>query len=486
VKLGLVSQAGYYPTKEENTQHSKMRSYWTKDAKRHVTTRKSTTVSDTTKQVKEIEEPNAIRIRLNIKVQAWTDRMLAALVNGVKGNKWFSLIDKITASGTLGIGWTMVERNQGAAGVDKVSVERVARDPFRYLQEIEAEIKEGIYEPLAIRRVDIPKGDGKTRPLGIPVVKDRIVQAAIKLVIEPIFENEFIDTSYGFRPGRGCKDALRQVQENINQGYTWVLDADLQSYFDTIPWDRLMARIEEKIADRKVLQLIEQFLKADIMEECKCWTPSQGTPQGGVLSPLLSNIYLHPLDKLMKENGIRMVRYADDFVIMCKSQEEAEEAYNKVKTWVNDNGLTLHPEKTHIGNCKSPGEGFEFLGYRFENGKRTVRKKSLTKFKDKVRELTRRNNGRSMNVIIAKLNSMLRGWFGYFKHAHHWIFGSLDAWIRRRLRSILKRRKKGNGLARTLKDHLKWPNAYFAKVGLFSLATAHQKVVNALKTAEAC
>ncbi len=444
----------------------------------------SSPVLEITKQEEEKLNPlDSVRWKLGIKVRAWTDRMLAALVNGVKGRKWFSLIDKINTIDTLQTSWKVVERNQGAAGVDKVTIEKIAANPIKYLKEIENEIREDKYQVTAIRRVYIPKGEGKTRPLGIPTVKDRIVQGAIKLIIEPIFEQEFVQTSFGFRPNRGCKDALRVVQANLNAGYTWVVDADLQSYFDTIPHDKLMERIRERIADGEVLTLIEQFLKAKIMEECKEWIPEGGAPQGAVLSPLFSNIYLHPLDKLMEERGIKMVRYADDFVVMCKTKEEAYTAYEYVKEWVEINGLTIHPEKTHIGNADQPKQGFEFLGYRFENGRRDVRKKSLDKLKDKIRLITKRNAGFAMSSIIKELNLSLKGWFQYFKHAHKWTFGSLDAWIRRRLRAILKRREKKKGLGKTLKDHTKWPNKFFAEAGLFSLQMAYKKAMEAIKTA---
>jgi RNA-directed DNA polymerase len=408
--------------------------------------------------------------------------MLTALTNGVKGNKWFSLIDKIISNNTIRTAWDLVERNRGSSGVDRVTIEKFEANYSKYLVEIQEELRQGVYKPLQIRRVFIPKGDGKMRPLGIPCVKDRIVQCAIKLIIEPIFEYEFVDTSYGFRPGRGCKDALRRVQENLDQGYTYVVDADLQSYFDTIPHNKLMDRIQEKIADGKVLELINSFLKQNILEECREWTPISGCPQGAVLSPLLSNIYLHPLDVLMRNERIRMVRYADDFVIMCNSKEDADRAYDIMKKWIIENDLTLHPEKTHIGNCLIAGQGFEFLGYKFECGIREVRKKSLNKLKDKIRSLTRRNNGNSIEWIISKLNPILRGWFGYFKHAHKWTFERLDGWIRRRLRAILKRHNKSNGMGKTLNDHIRWPNKFFANLKLIFLVERHKECLCALKS----
>lgn len=407
-----------------------------------------------------------------VEATIWTERMLSALVNGVKGGKWFSLIDKVMAPKTLAVAWQKVRANKGAAGVDGLSIGRFAAKADLYLSELATALREGTYRPQAVKRVDIPKGDGRTRPLGIPTVKDRIVQQAVKLAIEPIFENGFCDGSYGFRPGRGCHDALREVDRLIQEGYTFVVDADLQSYFDTIPHERLMARVEEKVSDGRLLDLIRAWLKADILKGLERWTPTGGTPQGGVLSPLLANIYLDPLDRLMAERGYRMVRYADDFVILTRSREEADEALALVRAWVTERGLTLHPEKTRVGDCRQPGEGFEFLGYRFEAGRRDVRKKSFERVKDAIREKTRRRRGDSLECVIADLNRTLRGWFGYFKHAHPFIFQTLDGFIRRRLRALLRRQEKRRGLGNSLADSRRWPNAFFANAGLFALHTA--------------
>lgn len=409
-----------------------------------------------------------------VKVKAWTDRMLMALVNGVKGDKWYSLYDKIANLDTLKQAWEFVKKNKGAAGVDKISVIKFDRHWVKYLKEILDQLKDGTYDPLAVKRVYIDKGNGQRelRPLGIPAVKDRIVQAAIKMIMEPIFEREFMPTSYGFRPNRGCKDALREVNSYINSGFTWYVDADLKSYFDTIPHGKLIERVEERIADGRTLEIITKYLKQNIMDENKEWTPIEGTPQGAVLSPLLANIYLHPLDRLMEESKLRIVRYADDFVILCESQEEAQKALGIVKEWVQNNGLILHPEKTRIGNCIEEGDGFDFLGYRFEAGKKQVRQKSLTKMKDRIRSLTKRCNGQSLYKIIEDLNRTLRGWFEYFKHAHEWTFERLDSFIRRRLRAVLRKRMKRPGMGKTKVDHAKWPNKYFTKLGLFSLKDA--------------
>jgi RNA-directed DNA polymerase len=333
-------------------------------------------------------------------------------------------------------------------------------------------LKSGQYQPSPVKRIDIPKGNGQTRPLGIPSVKDRVVQTALKMAIEPIFETRFRDGSFGFRPGRGCKDALREVDGLLKEGYTHVVDADLKGYFDSIPRDGLMAQVAKEISDGRVLALIEDFLCQDVMKGMERWTPATGTPQGAVISPLLANIYLHPLDLLMEEAGHRMVRYADDFVILCRTEEEAEEALRRVAAWTTSNGLTLHPDKTRLGDIQQPGQGFDFLGYRFEAGRRYVRDKSRQAFKDKVRAKTKRSRGVSLKQIVSELNPMLRGWFEYFKHAVPSEFRLADGFIRRRLRAILRKQEKRPGLGRSLDDHRRWPNAYFASFGLFTMSTA--------------
>jgi len=398
--------------------------------------------------------------------------MVSALDNGVKGGKWFSLVDKVIRPTTLDAAWHKVAQNKGAAGVDGQSIERFAAQADRYLQELHDSLKDGSYRPNPIKRVEIPKGDGQTRPLGIPTVKDRIVQTALKMVIEPIFEAQFRPGSYGFRPGRGCKDALREVDRLLKDGFTWVVDADLQGYFDSIPHDRLMARVAASISDGRVLALLDGFLRQDIMKDMARWTPTAGTPQGAVISPLLANLYLHPLDLLLEQSGRRMVRYADDFVILCRSEEAALTVLRQVEAWAAAEGLTLHPDKTRIGDSRQPGQGFEFLGYRFEAGRRLVRKKSLQALKDKVRAKTSRSRGDSLERIIADLNPLLRGWFGYFKHATPALYGVLDGFVRRRLRAILRKQEKRPGIGRCRADHQRWPNAFFAAHGLFTLHAA--------------
>src|SRR5882724_10652750 len=311
----------------------------------------------------------------------WTKRMLAALESGVKGGKWYSLIDKLHPEATLRRAFEQVKANRGAAGVDHVTIERYASDLDANLKRLSEELRSGSYRPQAIRRHYIPKpGSAEKRPLGIPTVRDRVVQTALRMVLEPIFERDFATHSYGFRPGRGCKDALRRVTELLEAGYVHIVDADLKSYFDTIPKDRLLALVGRKMADGRVMALIKSFLEQGVLDGDQEWVPEEGTPQGAVISPLLSNIYLDPLDHLMAERGFEMVRYADDFVVMCRSEGEAAAALAEVQRWTASAGLTLHPTKTRLVNA--PEEGFDFLGYRFMAGTRQPRDKSLRKFKD--------------------------------------------------------------------------------------------------------
>jgi RNA-directed DNA polymerase len=434
--------------------------------KDRVTEVRPAAVSDRTKQAGEVRarwpwaEP-----------EVWTERMLTTLEQGVKGGKWFSLIDKVYRPATLEIAFKKVKANKGAAGVDHQTVEMFDKDRTKHLTQLTEQLQEGTYCPRPNRRKYISKGSGADeRPLGIPTVRDRVVQASLKMVLEPIFERDFAQESYGFRPGRGCKDALRRVQQLLDKGYTWVVDADLKSYFDTIPHEHLLRRIEEKISDGRVLKLIQQFLEQEVMEPIKKWTPERGAPQGAVLSPLLSNIYLDPLDHLMSPGEAEMVRYADDFVILCRNEQQARQALKMVEKWTADNGLTLHPEKTHVVDATKPG-GFDYLGYHFERGYRWPRKKSLKKLKDEIRSKTQRSNGHSLEQIITRVNQSLKGWFEYFKHSHPTTFEPLDGWIRMRLRSILRKRRGGKGRGRG-SDHQRWTNAYFAEQGLFSLATA--------------
>jgi RNA-directed DNA polymerase len=403
----------------------------------------------------------------------WTERMLATLETGIEGGKWFRLIDKVWSAKNLAGSLQKVVAKGGSAGIDNQSARAVQEHPEQTIQKLEQELRAGQYQPQAVKRVWIPKpGSQEKRPLGVPTVRDRIVQGAVLQVIEPIFEREFAPQSYGFRPGKGCKDALRRVEELLRSGKDWVVDADLKSYFDTIPHERLMERVGEKIADGKVLSLIKGMLQAGVMDSVEGWQATgQGSPQGAVISPLLSNIYLNGLDWQMARKGFEMVRYADDFVVLCSSQEESQKALEQISQWVEENGLKLHPTKTRLVDARQRG-GFDFLGYHFERGKKWPRKKSLDKLKDAIRSKTRRNNGRSMKAICVDLNLTLKGWFGYFKHSAPHVLESIDGYVRGRLRSVLRRRSKRKGRSREI-DQYRWPNSFFSAVGLFSLKQAH-------------
>lgn len=428
----------------------------------------------------------------------WSERMLLALERGIKGNQWFSLIDKVYAERTLAIAWEKVHANAGACGVDGISVELFQKDSQKRLLAVREQIMEGSYVPKPVKRVWIPKlGSPEKRPLGIPTVRDRVVQTALRMVLEPIFEREFAPHSYGFRPGRSCKDALRRVEKLLRKGHVQVVDIDIRGYFDHIPHGRLMELVAERIADGRVLGLVEAFLKQGVMEEAggseeviEQAEPMEGTPQGGVVSPLLANIYLNPLDWLLQEAGVEMVRYADDLVVLCESRAEAEAALERIQAWMTQAGLTLHPEKTRIVDMSVAGGHFDFLGYRFWRSKRgklsrQVRPKSLQKLRARLRPLTKRNNGKSMAAVVAGINPILRGWYGYFKHASAHALNEVDKWLRDRLRSILRRRCKRKGRA-CIKDRYHWKNCYFAELGLLDLQQTKLSELNSLHYGAKC
>jgi RNA-directed DNA polymerase len=359
---------------------------------------------------------------------------------------------------------------KGAAGVDRQTVEDFDEQAGEELRRLHDELRAGKYRPALVRRAWIPKpGSSEKRPLGIPTVRDRVVQTALVHVIEPILDATFHERSFGFRHGRGCHDALKCVEELLVAGYVYVVDADLKSYFDTIPKDRLQRIVRERISDRRVLDLVKQYLDQGILDELRSWTPEAGVPQGAVLSPVLANAYLNPLDHHMAKQGFQMVRYADDFVILCRTREEAEVALNLVRQWVDQQGLTLHPEKTHIVDARQAS--FSFLGYSFRGKLRFPRAKSHRKFVDRIRELTPRQSGESLEVMIQRINRMTRGWFNYFRHCIWNVFQSYDGMIRRRLRRLLLKRHRRN--RQRLPRTQRWPNAYFTERGYISLAATH-------------
>lgn len=439
---------------------------------------KSTLVPDRDKQVEE-----DLWQRYGAERGVWTEPMLIALERGIKGNKWFSLIDKVRSDRTLGTAWEKVRSNAGACGVDGISVEFFAKDSQKRLLALKEHLTKNTYQPKAIRRVEIPKpGSKEKRPLGIPTVVDRVVQSAVKMVIEPIFEREFAPASYGFRPGRGCKDALREVERLLREGCLHVVDVDIKGYFDNIPHEALLRLVKERISDGKVLELIEKFLTQGVMEEGIEVEPEKGSPQGGVISPLLANIYLNPLDWLLKELGLKSVRYADDIVLLAQSAADANQALESLSGWIEKAQLTLHPDKTRLVDMTQDLASFDFLGYRFLRSKkgkliRLVRPKSKQKLRHSMKWPTKRANGKSMGAIIAIINPTLEGWFAYFQQACLREHQEVDRWVRMRLRSILRKRHKGTGRGRGL-DHFKWPNRYFEKLGLFSLAQAREELMS--------
>lgn len=406
--------------------------------------------------------------------------MLEALATGVKGGKWHSLYDKVWKPSNLMAAWKRVKANGGGGGVDKISIAKFAENAEERLAKLAEALRTGTYKPLPVRRSYIPKpGSSEKRPLGIPTILDRIVQTALRNVIEPIFEHEFDPGSYGFRPKRGCQDALGEIERLLAAGYVHVVDVDIRKYFDTIPHKALMDEIAKRIADGSVLDLLEAYLHQEILEEMKLWAPERGTPQGAVISPLLANVYLHPVDLAMRQAGFRLIRYADDMVVLCRTKEEAEAALAQLGELLAGRGLELHPTKTRIAHLKER-PGFQFLGYVFYDRFRDPRGSSKDKLRASLRAKTKLTNGNSLADIITSLNASLRGWYNYFKFcsANSWAWKEIDGWVRFRLRAILDKRRKGGRRKRRGRGHAhkRWPNVFFAERGLFSLVSADKLV----------
>lgn len=437
------------------------------------------------KQLTEAENEEYDRLRVkhpSASICMWTLPMLRALDNSEKGWKWFSLKDKICRLQTVCFAFGCVSKNKGSSGSDEVTIEKFKEQYPKNLVSLREELEKNKYEPLPVKRVLIDKPGSKTkRPLGIPTVKQRVVENAIKFAIEPIFEAVFLPCSYGFRPNRGAKDALREVTQLLSEGYKFVVDADIKGYFDTIDHNLMMSFVGELIADTWVLNILKKFLKNDIMENLKRWTPIVGSPQGSVISPLLSNIYLHRLDERMTREGFKIIRYADDFVLMCKTSEEASRGLEIVKEVMSQLKLTLHPEKTRVVEVTQK-EGFDFLGYHFTENKRRPRDKTIKGMRAKIEERTPRKAGREIEIIIKELNPVIRGWYNYFKHIRNskWVFSNLDGYIRRRLRSILAGFQKKKGSHR-MSDNYVWKNDFFHSRGLFCLLENHKKKVTLLR-----
>jgi RNA-directed DNA polymerase len=408
--------------------------------------------------------------------EVWSERMLEALARGVRGGKWHSLYDKVYGLSNLKAAWSRVKANRGGGGVDRMSIADFAEDADSRLEQLSKALREGSYKPQPVKRTYIAKpGSANKRPLGIPTIIDRIVQTALRNAIEPIFEHEFDPGSYGFRPNLGCHDALQEIERLLAAGYVHVVDVDLREYFDTIPHQGLMNEVVKRIADGRVLELIEAYLHQGVLEGMKLWTPERGTPQGAVISPLLANIYLHPVDLALRQAGLRLVRYADDMVVLCRTREEAEAALSQLKELIEARGLKLHLDKTRIAHLMER-PGFQFLGYVFYNQYRDPRSSSQDKLRASLRRKTKPTHGNSLMEVIKSLNAALRGWFNYFKFcsANSWAWDRIDRWVRYRLRALLDKRRQSGGSRHRGRGyaHHRWPNAYFTEHGLFSLVSA--------------
>lgn len=378
--------------------------------------------------------------------------------------KHHSLIDKVYKRLNLHIAYEKVKANKGAGGVDGVTIEEFEQNLERNLEEAHRLLYEDRYVPEAVRRVYIPKANGDRRPLGIPTVRDRVVQQAVLNRLEKIFEAKFKDCSYGFRAGRSPLQAIKKVEEHLRAGYGWVVEVDIEKFFDTVNHEKMIDLVNEEVADGRVLRLIRSFLKAGVMEEMGIRRQEKGTPQGGVISPLLANIYLHPYDEAMTQAGYRMVRYADDILILCRSKQEAEKALRQTQEILEGGlGLKLSQEKTRL---VYKSQSFEFLGYVFGHGYsdyKMPRNRAVKSFKEKIRWMTRRNQPKTMLRVIEELNPVIRGWRNYFKHGcSKRIFWELDCWIENRLRAF-KVKRWG------LRTHLQLPHWKFEAMGLETL-----------------
>jgi len=386
-------------------------------------------------------------------------------VKEITERKYYTLKDKVTKIRNMKTAAKHVLDNGGSAGVDRINTVEFKENYSIHMRELYREFLEDRYQPKPALRVFIPKSDGRQRPLGIPTVKDRIAQAAVRGILEPIYEKEFCDCSLGFRKGKSQIDAINKIEEYKEQGYKWVLDADIKGFFDNIDHELLIEFIKQKVTDGWVIEIIKSWLTMGVMKDGEYIPTEKGTPQGGVISPLLANIFLHQFDKVMVERGYKLVRYADDFVVMTKSKRKAKRAYEVVKEIITEElKLELHPEKTVITNF---GEGFVFLGFEFIAWRyKRPRKKSLEKFKDKVRKVTKRNQPWKVESIIKRLNAKIYGWANYFGHGNvKKLFRRLDEWIRMRLRSYMEKKKA------VMNQNKRIPNSFFRKKGLVSLLT---------------
>jgi RNA-directed DNA polymerase len=380
--------------------------------------------------------------------------------------KVHSLIDKVYAPANLAEAWRHVRDNKGGAGIDGLTIAAFADREEERLAALHRKLRDRSYRPSPVQRVGIPKPDGGVRKLGIPSVTDRVVQQALVQKMAPIFEPHFVDCSFGYRPGRSPHMAMRKVWQEINEGNFWILDADIRAFFDEIDQDKLVSLIAAEISDGRVLHLIRSFLDAGVIEAGKWHPTTTGVPQGGVASPLWSNIFLTPFDRAMTEAGYRLTRWADDFVVICKTRQEAEAALALADQFLREGlGISLHPEKTRIVHVD---HGFEFLGYKVKRGqgfrlpthKRKAaanpynlyavpREKSVPRFRAQIRNLTRRHAPVRLAAMIEALNPIIRGWGNYYRKANvRNLFHRLDGWIERRLFSFIARRWRNSAWRR--------------------------------------